>query len=71
MFRKLAFALPALALGLVALFGTVGNQAQAAATINVKVGAGEPGYAVNLFAPDAVYVQPGDREVDVPVAGAA
>ncbi len=60
MFRKLIFVLPALALGLVALFGTAGNQAQAASTITVKVGAGEPGYAVNLFAPGAVYIQPGD-----------
>lgn len=60
MLRKFVFVLPALALGLVALFGTAGNGAQAASTINVKVGAGAPGYSVNLFAPGAVYVQPGD-----------
>ena len=60
MLRKLLFALPALALGLVALLGTAGNVAQAASTITVKVGAGEPGYSVNLFAPGAVYIQPGD-----------
>ena len=60
MLRKFVFALPALALGLVALFGTAGNEAQAATTINVKVGAGAPGYSVNLFAPGAVYVTPGD-----------
>ena len=60
LFRKLVFVLPALALGLVALFGTASNQAQAASTITVKVGAGQPGYAVNLFAPGTVYIQPGD-----------
>ena len=60
MLRKSLFVLPALALVLVALFGTAGKGAQAASTINVKAGGGETGYAVNLFAPGTVYVQPGD-----------
>lgn len=60
MIRKLLFALPALALALVALLGSTSTGAQAASTITVKVGDGEPGYAVNLFAPGTVYIQPGD-----------
>ncbi len=60
MLRKSLFVLPALALVLVALFGTAGKGAQAATTINVKAGDGETGYAVNLFAPGTVYIQPGD-----------
>ena len=60
MLRKLIFALPALVLGFVALGTVAGGHAQAATTINVKVGAGEPGYTVNLFAPGTVYIQPGD-----------
>lgn len=60
MLRRILFALPALALALVALVGFTGHQAQAASSITVKAGAGEPGYSVNLFAPGTVYVQPGD-----------
>lgn len=59
MFRKLLFVFPALVLGLAAL-AAPGSGAQAATTITVKAGDGAPGYAVNLFAPGAVYVQPGD-----------
>lgn len=58
--RKVLLALPALAIAIAAVFASTGQSAQAAATINVKVGAGEPGYTVNLFGPSTVYVAPGD-----------
>jgi plastocyanin len=58
--KKVMLALPALALALFAFVASTGQTAQAATTINVKVGGGAPGYAVNLFAPGTVFVQPGD-----------
>jgi plastocyanin len=45
---------------MIAVFASTGQSAEAATTITVKVGTGAPGYAVNLFGPEAVYVQPGD-----------
>ena len=59
MLRKLLYVFPAFVLGLAAFVGS-GAGAQAASTISVKAGDGAPGYSVNLFAPGAVYVQPGD-----------
>jgi plastocyanin len=58
--RKLLLALPALAIALMAVFASTGQSASAVTTISVKVGGGAEGYAVNLFAPGTVYVQPGD-----------
>ncbi len=58
--RKVLLALPALAIAIAAVFASAGQSAQAATTISVKVGDGAEGYAVNLFAPGTVYVQPGD-----------
>ena len=58
--KKLLLALPALFVAMMAIFASTGQPAQAATTISVKVGDGAPGYAVNLFAPGTVYIQPGD-----------
>jgi plastocyanin len=58
--RKVLLALPALVIAMAAVFASNGQSAQAATTINVQAGSGETGYAVNLFAPNTVYVQPGD-----------
>lgn len=60
MLKRMLFALPALALGLVALVGSGNTGAQAASTITVRAGGGATGYSVNEFLPRTVYVQPGD-----------
>ena len=57
--KKARYTIPAVVLGLIAMFAS-GSGAQAATTITVRTGDGAPGYSVNLFAPGAVYVQPGD-----------
>jgi plastocyanin len=58
--RRLVLILPALLLAIVAVLASNGSAAFAATTINVRVGGGAEGYTVNLFAPNTVYVQPGD-----------
>jgi plastocyanin len=59
--KKVLLALPALAVAIMAVFASSGQAAQAAAVnLHVRAGDGETGYAVNMFLPEAVYVNEGD-----------
>lgn len=54
-------ALPALAVAVLGVFASSGGSAVAdEATINVRAGDGEVGYAVNTFLPQSVYLRVGD-----------
>lgn len=59
--RKVLLVLPALAVAIAAVFASSGQSAEAAAVnLNIRAGAGETGYAVNMFLPTSTYVRAGD-----------
>ncbi len=59
--KKVLLALPALAIAMVAVFASSGQAVQAAeVTLTARAGDGERGYAVNMFLPNALFIQPGD-----------
>ena len=59
--RKVLLALPALLIAAVAVFASAGQSAEAAeVNLKVRAGAGETGYAVNIFLPTATYIRAGD-----------
>jgi plastocyanin len=59
--KKLLLALPALAIAMTAVFASSGQSAEAAeVSLRVRAGDGEPGYAVNMFLPEDVYLRSGD-----------
>jgi plastocyanin len=58
--RKVLLALPALAIAIAAVFASSGQSAQAATTLKIRAGAGETGYAVNMYLPGSTFIRPGD-----------
>ncbi len=59
--RKVLLALPALAVAIAAVFASTGQSAEAAAVnLKIRAGAGETGYAVNMFLPTSTYIRAGD-----------
>lgn len=59
-FRKVLFAVGLAVVAILPLIAFGGASVQAASTIKIKAGGGEPGYAVNVFLPNAATVMTGD-----------
>jgi plastocyanin len=59
--KKVLLALPALVIALAAVAVSTGQSALAApVTLNARAGDGEPGYAVNMFLPESLFLRAGD-----------
>jgi plastocyanin len=59
--RKVLLALPAVAVAAAAIFTSSGQSVFAApVSLTLRAGDGEPGYAVNRFLPETVYIRAGD-----------
>jgi len=59
--RKVLLALPAVAIAAAAIFTSSGQSVFAApVSLTIRAGDGEPGYAVNRFLPETVYIRAGD-----------
>ena len=59
--KKVLLALPALAVAMMAVVASNGQAVQAAeVTLTARAGDGERGYSVNMFLPDALFINAGD-----------